>query len=325
MTREEAATREAAMEAAEALPQLDASSLVETAELEAQVKDMYRHVAEEAMPSCTSRPAGASPSTSATRRAAGRDPGGGAGVVRRRRLSPRPGRARAGRGGARPRRGSGTDVFCAARLVGESGRVVGVDITDEQLARRGACATATASRRSSSSRRTSRSCPFEDASFDVVISNGVINLSPVKGRGLRRGGARPAARRAAGARRHRQRRARSRSARGATWSSGPPASPARSRATNYLDAIEAQGLAVSEYGRTTTASSPSGRSTPAAPTRSRASRSSLTRPRSERCRAPSMESNGHRVDAGPDDLTAHPNSHSVASTGTRRGRTEANG
>jgi ubiquinone/menaquinone biosynthesis C-methylase UbiE len=29
--------------------------------------------------------------------------------------------------------GSGTDVFCAAVLVGASGHVVGVDITDEQL------------------------------------------------------------------------------------------------------------------------------------------------------------------------------------------------
>ena len=29
--------------------------------------------------------------------------------------------------------GSGTDLFCAAALVGESGRVVGVDITDEQI------------------------------------------------------------------------------------------------------------------------------------------------------------------------------------------------
>src|SRR3712207_2095601 len=31
--------------------------------------------------------------------------------------------------------GSGTDVFCAAVRVGASGRVVGVDITDEQLAK----------------------------------------------------------------------------------------------------------------------------------------------------------------------------------------------
>jgi arsenite methyltransferase len=29
--------------------------------------------------------------------------------------------------------GSGTDVFCAARQVGESGQVVGVDFTDEQI------------------------------------------------------------------------------------------------------------------------------------------------------------------------------------------------
>src|SRR5919197_6598233 len=31
--------------------------------------------------------------------------------------------------------GSGTDIFCSAVLVGESGRVVGVDFTDEQLAK----------------------------------------------------------------------------------------------------------------------------------------------------------------------------------------------
>src|SRR5262245_13072139 len=31
--------------------------------------------------------------------------------------------------------GSGTDVFCAARRVGPSGRAVGIDFTDEQLAK----------------------------------------------------------------------------------------------------------------------------------------------------------------------------------------------
>ena len=66
--------------------------------------------------------------------------------------------------------------------VGAAGRVVGVDFTDEQLAKAAGCATATGSRRSSSSRRSIDELPFEDASFDAVISNGVINLSPVKDR-----------------------------------------------------------------------------------------------------------------------------------------------
>ena len=46
MTRDDPGARDA-MEAAEDLPQLDATALVETAELEAQVKEMYRQVAEE--------------------------------------------------------------------------------------------------------------------------------------------------------------------------------------------------------------------------------------------------------------------------------------
>ena len=78
--------------------------------------------------------------------------------------------------------GSGTDVFCAAVLVGESGRVVGVDITDEQLDK----AARLREREGFSQVRFVEAhieeLPFEDASFDAVLSNGVINLSPVKGR-----------------------------------------------------------------------------------------------------------------------------------------------
>ena len=35
---------------------------------------------------------------------------------------------------------------------------------------------------SSSSKRASTTLPFQDGTFDVVISNGVINLSPIKHR-----------------------------------------------------------------------------------------------------------------------------------------------
>ena len=78
--------------------------------------------------------------------------------------------------------GSGTDVFCAAALVGARGLVVGVDFTDAQLA---------AARRAADEGGIANvhfveadidQLPFDDAEFDVVISNGVINLSPVKQR-----------------------------------------------------------------------------------------------------------------------------------------------
>jgi arsenite methyltransferase len=73
--------------------------------------------------------------------------------------------------------GSGTDVFAAAVQVGPAGSVTGVDITAEQLAkserlRRGEPV--------SFHRARIEELPFDDCSFDAVISNGVINLSPDK-------------------------------------------------------------------------------------------------------------------------------------------------
>jgi hypothetical protein len=46
MADEQAASEDVAMESAGSLPQLDATSLFETAELESRVKEMYRQVAE---------------------------------------------------------------------------------------------------------------------------------------------------------------------------------------------------------------------------------------------------------------------------------------
>src|SRR3954462_6908616 len=73
--------------------------------------------------------------------------------------------------------GSGMDVFAAAVAVGPQGSVAGVDITPEQLAK---------AERLRRDEHVSFECarieelPFDDASFDAVISNGVVNLSSDK-------------------------------------------------------------------------------------------------------------------------------------------------
>jgi ubiquinone/menaquinone biosynthesis C-methylase UbiE len=79
--------------------------------------------------------------------------------------------------------GSGTDSFCAATLVGPNGEVVGVDFTPDQVdkARRLAAAI------EPPLRVTFRQARIEqlaepDVAFDCVISNGVVNLSPHKER-----------------------------------------------------------------------------------------------------------------------------------------------
>jgi SAM-dependent methyltransferase len=78
--------------------------------------------------------------------------------------------------------GSGTDAFCAAACVGETGRVVGVDFTDGQLSRARREAEEHGIHTVELVEASIDELPFEDATFDAVISNGVINLSPVKHR-----------------------------------------------------------------------------------------------------------------------------------------------
>jgi arsenite methyltransferase len=76
--------------------------------------------------------------------------------------------------------GSGMDVFFAAEQVGPSGAVVGVDFTTEQLEK--ARQIAEESGYSQVELREGRieQLPAELESFDCVISNGVINLAPDK-------------------------------------------------------------------------------------------------------------------------------------------------
>jgi arsenite methyltransferase len=169
--------------AAEALPQLDASSLVDGERLEAEVKEMYRLVAREqesALHFEVGRPL-------AEHLGYGRElldaiPAEAlasfAGVGHHLDLAAlQPGEAVLDLGS-----GSGTDLFCAALLVGGSGRVVGVDITDEQLAKAMRLRDGAGLAQVDLVEAHIEELPFDDASFDAVISNGVINLSPRKGR-----------------------------------------------------------------------------------------------------------------------------------------------
>ena len=76
--------------------------------------------------------------------------------------------------------GSGMDAFYAAGLVGATGKVYGVDFTTEQLdnARRIAVEAGFANVQFIEGRI--EALPLADASVDCVISNGVINLCPDK-------------------------------------------------------------------------------------------------------------------------------------------------
>jgi arsenite methyltransferase len=73
--------------------------------------------------------------------------------------------------------GSGMDVFAAATQVGPSGSASGVDITPEQLAK---SERLRRDEHVAFHRAPIEELPFDDASFDVVISNGVVNLSADK-------------------------------------------------------------------------------------------------------------------------------------------------
>jgi SAM-dependent methyltransferase len=72
--------------------------------------------------------------------------------------------------------GAGFDSFVAAGQVGGDGRVVGVDMTAEMLAKSRATADALGYAHVEFREGLAESLPVEDGWADVVISNGVINL-----------------------------------------------------------------------------------------------------------------------------------------------------
>lgn len=73
--------------------------------------------------------------------------------------------------------GSGMDSFIAARKTGHAGRVVGLDMTDSQLEKAEKLRGEAGFSNISFKKGFIEALPFEDQGFDVVISNGVINLS----------------------------------------------------------------------------------------------------------------------------------------------------
>jgi arsenite methyltransferase len=76
--------------------------------------------------------------------------------------------------------GAGTDSLVAAQMVGPGGSVTGIDMTREMLDKaRGAASEMGVDNVTFVEGEVER-LPFEDGSFDVVISNGVIDLVPDK-------------------------------------------------------------------------------------------------------------------------------------------------
>ena len=81
--------------------------------------------------------------------------------------------------------GAGFDSLIASRLVGESGRVVGFDMTDEMLKKARAGAEAMGATNVEFREGLAESLPLPDNFANVIISNGVLNLTLDKTETLR--------------------------------------------------------------------------------------------------------------------------------------------
>jgi len=76
--------------------------------------------------------------------------------------------------------GAGTDLLVAAQMAGADGRVIGVDMTRSMLERARASARVMGIANAELHESLIESLPLADASIDIVISNGVIDLVPDK-------------------------------------------------------------------------------------------------------------------------------------------------
>jgi SAM-dependent methyltransferase len=76
--------------------------------------------------------------------------------------------------------GAGTDLLIAAQMTGPAGRAIGVDITPAMLELARASASQMGLANVDLHESLIESLPLKDASVDVVISNGVIDLVPDK-------------------------------------------------------------------------------------------------------------------------------------------------
>jgi arsenite methyltransferase len=80
--------------------------------------------------------------------------------------------------------GGGIDCLLAARAVGPTGSVVGIDFLPEMVRRAARAASEVGLENARFAVGEIEALPLRDASADVVISNGVVNLSPRKVRVL---------------------------------------------------------------------------------------------------------------------------------------------
>jgi arsenite methyltransferase len=76
--------------------------------------------------------------------------------------------------------GAGTDSLVAAQMVGHAGRVTGIDMTPEMLAKARAAAAEMGATNVEFVQGEAEHLPFADETFEVVISNGVVDLIPDK-------------------------------------------------------------------------------------------------------------------------------------------------
>ena len=76
--------------------------------------------------------------------------------------------------------GAGFDLYVASKLVGKTGRALGVDLTPEMVSVATDNIARSGLKNAEVRHGASEALPFEQESLDVVISNGVFNLSTQK-------------------------------------------------------------------------------------------------------------------------------------------------
>ncbi len=81
--------------------------------------------------------------------------------------------------------GAGFDLIVASRMVGQNGKVCGIDLTPEMADKARNNLKQYGVQNYDVRVAGAESIPYPDSSFDAAISNGVLNLSPLKERSFR--------------------------------------------------------------------------------------------------------------------------------------------
>jgi arsenite methyltransferase len=76
--------------------------------------------------------------------------------------------------------GAGLDALIAARRVGRTGRVLGVDFSGAMLARARRAASETAASNLTFCQAAAESLPLKSGAIDVALVNGIFNLNPAR-------------------------------------------------------------------------------------------------------------------------------------------------